>query len=146
MPPPDHLRLCFAGLDEDLQHEIGFALVSALMDNFRAQRFRSERDFTKALEAWLFPSRFTPRAIGKVVSATAFIDHAFGEVPSEDATVRCIGSQPAQDKHLDHLETALTRTVARASALIEQSRREVERSRGLLNNEARRDDGAPSPV
>ena len=141
MPPPDHLRLWFVGLDEVLQHEIGFALVSALVDDFRAQRFRSERDFTKALEAWLSPSRFTPRAIGKVVSATAF-----GEAPSGDATVRSSGSQPAQDKHLDHLEKALTRTSAQAAALIEQSKREVERSRGLLNNEARRDDGAPSPV
>ena len=146
MTPLDHLRHWFVGLDSDLQYEIAFALVPALVDDFKAQRFRSERGFTKALEAWLSPSRFTPRAIGKVVSATAFIDHAFGEAPSGDATERCLGSQPAQDKHLDHLEKALTRTVARASALIEQSRREVERSRGLLNNEARRDDGAPSPV
>jgi hypothetical protein len=144
--PLDHLRHWFVGLDSDLQYEIAFALVPALVDDFKAQRFRSERGFTKALEAWLSPSRFTPRAIGKVVSATAFIDHAFDEVPPGDATERCLGSQPAQDKHLDHLEKALTRTVARASALIEQSRREVERSRGLLNNEARRDDGAPSPV
>ena len=44
----DHLRLWFDGLDEDLQHAIGFALVPVLVDDLRAQRTRSERDF-KAL-------------------------------------------------------------------------------------------------
>jgi hypothetical protein len=144
MTPFDHLRLWFDGLDEDLQHAIGFALVPVLVDDLRAQRTRSERDF-KALEAPLTPSRFTPRAIGKVVSATAFVDYAFGEALSMDGTVRCIGSQPAQDKHLDHIEKALTRTVAQASALIEQSKREVERARGLLNSKPR-DDGASVPA
>jgi hypothetical protein len=79
MIPLDHLRLWFVGLDSDLQYKIAFTLVPALVDDFKGHRFRSERDFIKALEAWLAPSRFTPRAIGKVVSATALIDHAFGE-------------------------------------------------------------------
>ena len=61
MTPLDHLRLWFVGLDSDLQYEIAFALVPALVDAFKGQRFRSERDFIKALEAWLAPSRFTPR-------------------------------------------------------------------------------------
>ena len=73
-------------MDEDLQHAIGFALVPVLVDDLRAQWTRSERDFTKALEAPLTPSRFTPRAIGKVVSATAFVDYAFGEALSMDAS------------------------------------------------------------
>ena len=145
MTPFDQFRLWFDGLDEDLQHAIGFALVPVLVDDLRAQRTRPERNFTKALEAPLTPSRFTPRAIGKVVSAKAFVDHTFGEALSMDGTVRCIGSQPAQDKHLDHIEKALTRTVAQASALIEQSKREVERARGLLNEKSR-DDGAPVPA
>ena len=79
MSPLDHLRLWFVGLDSDLQYEIAFALVPALGDNFKGRRFQSERDFIKALEAWLAPTRFTPRTVGKVVSATAFIDYAFGE-------------------------------------------------------------------
>ena len=79
MSPLDHLRLWFVGLDSDLQGEIAFALVPALEDNFRGRRFQSERDFIKALEAWLAPTRFTPRTVGKVVSATAMIDYAFGE-------------------------------------------------------------------
>ena len=115
MTPFDHLRLWFDGLDEDLQHAIGFALVPVLVDDLRAQRTRPERDFTKALEAPLTPSRFTPRAIGKVVSATAFVDYAFGEALSMDGTVRCIGSQPAQDKHLDHIEKALTSSLVATS-------------------------------
>ena len=73
MSPLDHLRLWFVGLDSDLQGEIAFALVPALEDNFRGRRFQSERDFIKALEAWLAPTRFAPRTVGKVVSATAFI-------------------------------------------------------------------------
>ena len=79
MTPLDHLRLWFVGLDSNLQYEIAFALVPALEDDSKGRRFQSERDFIKALEAWLAPSRFTPHAIGKVVSATALIDHAFGE-------------------------------------------------------------------
>jgi hypothetical protein len=79
MTPLDHLRLWFVGLDSDVQYEIAFALVPALEDNFKGRRFQSERDFIKALEAWLAPTRFAPRNIGKVVSATAMIDYAFGE-------------------------------------------------------------------
>jgi hypothetical protein len=79
MSPLDHLRLWFVGLDSDLQGEIAFALVPALEDNFKGRRFQSERDFIKALEAWLAPTRFTPRTVGKVVSVTAMIDYAFGE-------------------------------------------------------------------
>jgi hypothetical protein len=79
MSPLDHLRLWFVGLDSDLQGEIAFALVPALEDDFKGRRFQSERDFIKALEAWLAPTRFSPRTVGKVVSATAFIDYAFGE-------------------------------------------------------------------
>ena len=60
--------------------------------------------------------------------------------------MRRSGSQPAQDKHLDHLEKTLTRTVAQAAALIEQSKREVERSRGLLKDERRRAGSAPAPA
>jgi hypothetical protein len=78
MTPLDHLRLWFVGLDSDLQYEIAFALVPALVDDFKGRRFQSERDFIKALEAWLAPTRFTPRTIGKVVSTTALIDYAFG--------------------------------------------------------------------
>jgi hypothetical protein len=77
MTPLDHLRLWFVGLDSDLQYEIAFALVPALVDDFKGRRFQSERDFIKALEAWLAPTRFFPRTIGKVVSATALIDYAF---------------------------------------------------------------------
>jgi hypothetical protein len=51
--------------------------------------------------------------------------------------MRWIGSQPAPDTHLDHLEKALIRAAARACALIEQSKREVERSRCLLKDERR---------
>ena len=58
--------------------------------------------------------------------------------------MHCIGSQPAQDR--DHLEKALTRTVAQAAALIEQSKREVERSRVLLKDERRGAGGAQVPV
>ena len=79
MTPFDYLRLWFVGLDSDLQYEIAFALVPALEDDFKGRRFQSERDFIKALEAWLAPTRFAPRNIGKVVSAAAFIDYAFGE-------------------------------------------------------------------
>ena len=79
MSPLDHLRLWFVGLDSDLQYEIAFALVPALEDNFRGRRFQSERDFVRAFEAWLAPTRFSPRTVGKVVSAAAFIDYAFGE-------------------------------------------------------------------
>src|SRR5918994_7385706 len=79
MSPLDHLRLWFVGLDSDVQYEIAFALVPALEDNFRGRRFRSERDFIKALEAWLAPTRFAPRTVGKVVSAAAMIDYVFGE-------------------------------------------------------------------
>ena len=79
MTPLDHLRLWFVGLDSDLQYKIAFALVPALEDDSKGRRLQSERDFIKALEAWLAPTRFTPRTIGKVVSATAFIDYAFGE-------------------------------------------------------------------
>ena len=78
MTPLDHLRLWFVSLDSDLQGEIAFALVPALED-FGRRRFRSERDFVKALEAWLAPTRFAPRTVGKVVSAAAMIDYAFGE-------------------------------------------------------------------
>ena len=141
MIPLDHLCSSFVGLDEDLQCVISFALVPTLVDGTRARRTRSERDFIEALEAWLAPSQSTLRTVGRVVSAAAF-----GEVLSRDAPVRRNGSQLAQVKRHDHLEEALTRTVAEASALIEQSRREVERSRVLLNNEPRRDDGAPAPV
>jgi hypothetical protein len=87
MIPLDHLRLWFLGLDSDLQYEIAFALVPALVDDFKGHRFRSERDFIKALEAWLAPSRFTPRAISKVVSATALIDHAFGEADALEGKI-----------------------------------------------------------
>ena len=52
--------------------------------------------------------------------------------------MRSSGSQPAQDNHLDHLEKALTRTVAQAAALIEQSKREVKRSHDLLDHEPRK--------
>ena len=55
--------------------------------------------------------------------------------------MRWIGSQPAQDNHLDHLEKALTRAAARATTSIEQSRREVERSRVLLKGERERSTG-----
>ncbi len=79
MSPLDHLRLWFVGLDSDLQGEIAFALVPALEDDSKGRRFQSERDFIKALEAWLAPTRFAPRTVGKFVSATAFIDYAFGE-------------------------------------------------------------------
>ena len=79
MTPLDHLRLWFVGLDSDLQYEIAFALVPALEDDSKGRRLQSERDFIKALEAWLAPARFAPRTVGKVVSATAFIDYAFGE-------------------------------------------------------------------
>lgn len=79
MTPLDHLRLWFVGLDSDLQYEIAFALVPALMDDFKGRRSQSERDFIKALEAWLAPTRVTPRAIGKVVSATALIEYTFIE-------------------------------------------------------------------
>jgi hypothetical protein len=78
MTPLDHLRLWFVSLDSDLQGEIASALVPALED-FGRRRFRSERDFVKALEAWLAPTRFAPRTVGKVVSAAAMIDYAFGE-------------------------------------------------------------------
>ena len=60
--------------------------------------------------------------------------------------MRWIGSQPAPDTHLDHLEMALIRVAARASALIEQSRREVERSRVLLKDERGRASNAQMPV
>ncbi len=49
------------------------------MDDFKGRRSQSERDFIKALEAWLAPTRFSPRTIGKVVSATALIEYAFSE-------------------------------------------------------------------
>jgi hypothetical protein len=78
MTPLDHLRLWFVSLDSDLQGEIASTLVPALED-FGRRRFRSERDFVKALEAWLAPTRFAPRTVGKVVSAAAMIDYAFGE-------------------------------------------------------------------
>ena len=146
MTPLDQLRSSFVRLDEDAQCVIGFALVPALVDGPRAKRTRSERDLIKALEAWLAPSWFTPRSVGTVASATAFTNGDSGEVLSVDAPVRRTGFEPAQGKRLDHLEEALTRTVAQASALIEQSRLEVERSRGLLNNTPRTDDGAPAPV
>ena len=135
MTPLDHLRSSFVRLDEDVQYVIRFALVPALADDLRAKRTRSERDFIKALEAWLAPSRFTPPAIGEAVSATASTDCDSGEVLSVDAPVRRTGSQPGQGKRLDQLEKAVIRTVAQASALIEQSRREVERSRILLKSE-----------
>lgn len=132
MTPLDHLRSSFVALGVNPQCVIGFALVPALVDGTRAQGTRSER--IETLTAWLAQSRLSPRAVGDMVTATDPIKRAFGEVLSLNATVPCIGSQPAQGKRLDHLETAMTRTVAQASALIEQSRREVERSRGLLNN------------
>ena len=87
MSPLDHLRLWFVGLDSDLQGEIAFALVPALEDDFRGRRFQSERDFIKALEAWLAPTRFTPRTVGKVVSVTAMIDYAFGEADTPERKV-----------------------------------------------------------
>ena len=79
MTPLDHLRLWFVGLDSDLQYEIAFALVPALEDDSKGRRLQSERDFIKALEAWLAPARFASRMVGKVVSAAAMIDYAFGE-------------------------------------------------------------------
>jgi hypothetical protein len=60
--------------------------------------------------------------------------------------MRWIGSQAAPDTHLDHLEMALIRVAARASALIEQSRREVERSRVLLKDDRGRARNAQVPV
>jgi hypothetical protein len=84
MSPLDHLRLWFVGLDSDLQGEIAFALVPALEDNFKGRRFQSERDFIKALEAWLAPTRFAPRTVGKVVSVRAMIDHVFGEADTPE--------------------------------------------------------------
>jgi hypothetical protein len=82
MTPLDHLRLWFVCLDSDLQGEIAFTLVPALGDEFRGRRFQSERDFVRAFEAWLAPTRFAPRTIGKVVSVAAMIDYACGEADS----------------------------------------------------------------
>jgi hypothetical protein len=65
---------------------------------------------------------------------------------SKGARMRWIGSQPAQDNRLDHLEKALTRAAAQATALIEQSRRDVERARVLLKDEQRQADGTPRPT
>ena len=48
--------------------------------------------------------------------------------------MRLIEFQPASDKHLDHLEKAILRAGVQATALIQQSRREVERARRLLND------------
>ena len=62
---------------------------------------------------------------------------------SKGAKMRWIGPQPAQDNHLDHLEKALIRAAVQASALIEQSKREVERARVLLKDDRRRADCAP---
>ena len=146
MTPLDHLRLQFVGLNEEPQYVIGFAIVSALANDPTAKRIRSERDFVKAQEASLALSRLTPRAVSDMVTAIASTNRASGEVLSVNAAVTCIGSQPGQGKRLDHLEEALTQTVAQASALIEQSRREVERSRVLLNDERERAGGAPAPV
>lgn len=143
MTPLDHLRLQFVGLNEDPQYVIGSALVSPLADDPTVKRTRSERDFAKALEASLALSRLTPRAVGDMVTATASTNRSSGEVLSGSATVTCIGSRPRRGKRLDRLEDALTQTVAQASALIEQSRREVERSRVLLKNEPGRGDDAP---
>ena len=56
--------------------------------------------------------------------------------------MRWIGPQTTQDNHLDHLEKALIRAAARAMALIEQSKLEVERARVLLKDERRRADDA----
>ena len=84
MTPLDHFRLWFVGLEADLRYEIAFALVPALEDSFKGSRFQSERDFVRALESWLAPPRFMPRAVGKVVSARAFIDYAFGEADSPE--------------------------------------------------------------
>ena len=60
--------------------------------------------------------------------------------------MRWIRSQAAPDTHLDHLEMALIRVAAQASALIEQSRREVERSRVLLKDDRGRGSNAQVPV
>ena len=84
MTPLDHLRLWFVGLNSDLQYEIAFALVPALEDDFRGRRFKSERDFIKALEAWLAPTRSAYRTVGKLVSARAMIDHVFGETDTPE--------------------------------------------------------------
>ena len=86
MSPLDHLRLWFVGLDSDLQDEIAYALVPDLVDDFKGRRFQSERDF-KALEAWLAPTRSVARTTGKVVSARATIDNAFGEAGSPENKV-----------------------------------------------------------
>ena len=87
MTPLDHLRLWFVGLDSDLQYENAFALIPALEGDFKGRRFPSERDFIKALEAWLAPTRFAPRTVGKVVSVTAFIDYAFGEADTLEGRI-----------------------------------------------------------
>lgn len=78
MTPLDHLRLWFASLDETLQHEIAFALVPALSEDFQGRRFQSERDFIRAFNEWLSPPKRVPRGIGKVLSVVAVIDHTFG--------------------------------------------------------------------
>jgi hypothetical protein len=88
MTPLDHLRFWLASLDEDLQHEIAFALVPALVDDPNGRCFRSERDFgIKDLSEWLAPTRFALRGIGKVTSAAAMIDYVFGEAPSQESKI-----------------------------------------------------------
>jgi hypothetical protein len=47
------------------------------------------------------------------------------------------GTQPTADVQLDRLEKMLSLIAAQAVALIEQTKREVERSRGLLKQEGR---------
>ena len=89
MTPLDHLRFWLASLDEDLQHEIAFALVPALVYDPNGRCFRSERDFgIKDLSEWLAPTRFALRGIGKVTSAAAMIDYVFGEAPSQEPPPR----------------------------------------------------------
>ncbi len=79
MTPLDHLRLWFASLDDELQREIAFALVPALLDHFKWRRPRSEQDIVRALTEWLAPPKHVPRGIGKVLSFAATIDYVFGE-------------------------------------------------------------------
>ena len=68
MTPLDHLRLSFGALGDNLQHPISFGLVPAVVDDFRAQGTRSERNSIEILTAWLAQSRLSPRAVGELVS------------------------------------------------------------------------------
>jgi hypothetical protein len=79
------------------------------LDNFRGYKFRSERDFIAALEAWLAPSPFVPRCVGKALSFAACFEHKFSSQFTDEhwvTTRRCIEEERAAFAEQGNFESA----------------------------------------